>query len=146
MTFIDYITESSNMTDVRKTLSSLPVKHRRLVGGYNYVFQGNNTLKNDEKHVGLVDPKSKKITLAAPWSYSREFCLLHEIGHLVWAKYIDEKLAEEWADIVKTTKQKMKDNDEEIFCMAYATHFAADKVAVHCHSQWDAFIRRILRL
>src|SRR5581483_5670351 len=92
--------------NLRDTMNKVPASHRKLIRGYSFHWQAGNTLKGDDEHVGIIDPKKKSVTIAAPWNYGREFTLLHELGHLVWAFFVNKKLRDEWAGIVKQTKDK----------------------------------------
>lgn len=145
MNFRSFINESNkNMEDIRKTISGLPKSHAELVKGYKFIFQPDNTMKGDKGHVGLIDTEKKHIILAAPYNYGREWVLLHEIGHLIWAKMVSKKQKEEWTKIVRKTKNKAKDTDEELFSMAYANHFAKNKIVIHNHEEWDKFVKQFV--
>jgi hypothetical protein len=142
--FRHFITESEKgEADVKKTLAKLPDSHRKLAEPFKIKFEAGNTLKGDAGHVGCIDDEKMTITVAAPWSYGREYTFLHEIGHLIWKHFMDEKRQKEWAGIVKRTKEKAKDNNEELFCMAYASFYANKPVSIHDHPHWDDFIRRL---
>lgn len=130
-------------TDVKKTLKKIPKKHFELIKKYKIHFEPNNTLKGDAKHIGFIDEKNKKIKIAAPWNYSREFTLLHEVAHAVWKYMLDRNDKKEWKKIVKNTKNKQNQNDEELFCMAYANYYAKHKVEIHNHETWNEFIKNI---
>lgn len=136
-------TSETYMKDVRKTLKKLPAAHRKLVRGYSYHFQGTNTLKGDNDHIGYVDEAKKKIMLAAPWNYGREYTMLHEIGHAVWKYLVNDKMREKWGKIVDATKEKQNQGKEELFCMAYANYYAKNKIEIHTHRTWDTFIRNL---
>jgi hypothetical protein len=140
MNFKEFLIES-NLSDVHKTLRKLPNSHSELVKGYKFQFDSNNTLKNDNKHVGVIDGEKKTITIAAPWNYGREYTLLHEIAHLVWKKFISSELRKKWAKIVAQTKDKLKDTDEELFSMAYANFYANNKIEIHTHPTWEQFVK-----
>lgn len=129
--------------DVKSTLKKLPKQQRDLIKGYKIEFQPNNTLKGDSGHIGFIDEEKKKITIAAPWNYGREFTLLHEIGHAVWKYLLKNEDKKNWNKIVKNTKNKQKQNSEELFCMAYANYYAKHKVEIHNHDKWNEFIRNI---
>ena len=142
MDFREFLTES-NENDVRETLKKIPKTHSELVKGYKYVFQAGNTMIGDKNHVGLIDTEKKRITIAAPWRYGREFCLLHEIGHMVWANFVNEKQRQKWSDIVKETKNKMKESDEELYCMAYAATYSSNPPEIHNHKKWINFVKNV---
>lgn len=129
--------------NLAQTLNKLPKGHAKLVRGYKWTFQDGNTLDGDDQHVGVIDDKKKKITVAAPWNYGREFTTLHEIAHKVWEKYMTKELRDEWSQVVKKNKGRMKQNDEELFCMAYANTYANQQVVVHTHPAWEKFIRKL---
>lgn len=136
--------ESDEQADVKKTISKLPKSHQALVRGYKINFEGGNTMKGDGHHIGLVkDHPEKLIVIAAPWAYPREWTLLHEIAHLVWAKFMTTDLQKHWQQIVNNTKNKQNQNAEELFCMAYAGHYAIHKIEIHNHPEWDNFIRQL---
>lgn len=139
-----YVEESeAGQADLKKTLAKLPKAHQDLVKGYSWKFQGGNTLEGDGEHVGLLDSEKKKITIAAPWNYGREYAVLHEIAHLVWESYVDASRKESWQQIVNATDDKQHQSAEELFCMAYATHYAKNKIDIHSHGTWDRFIDQI---
>lgn len=128
--------------DLKKTLGKIPKSHKALADQFKFVFQPGNELKGDGEHIGIIDKDKKTITVAAPWNYGREYTVLHEIGHLVWEVLMDEDLKKQWAGIYKNTKDKQKNqNEEELFCMAYANHYANHKVVVHTHDTWEKFIK-----
>ena len=137
--------ESEYNKEVKETLQKVPKKHQALVKGYKYKFQPGNTLKNDGEHIGFVDEENKVITIAAPWNYGREYTFLHEMGHLVWKYFMDKGLKKKWQKVLKNTKEeKQNQGDEELFCMAYANHFAKNKISIHSHDEWDKFIKSII--
>lgn len=131
------------LKDVRKTLRKLPKAHRKLIRGYKFEFQPTNTLKNDGDHIGFVDEEKKKIVVASPWNYGREYTLLHEIGHAVWKYLVDEKRRKKWMQIVENTKHKQNQGAEELFCMAYANFYAKNKIEIHTHKTWETFIKNL---
>lgn len=142
--FKDFFQESTECEqDVRKTLKKVPVKHRNLIKGYSFHWEPGNTLKRDKDHIGIINPMRKTVTIAAPWNYGREFTLLHELGHKVWEFLTTPELRKKWSDIVQHTKHKMKQNEEELFCMAYANHYAKNKISIHDHPEWDKFIKSL---
>jgi|TARA_Y100000034_G_C6771931_1_gene344397 Zn-dependent peptidase ImmA (M78 family) len=146
MNFKVFFTESEkkkNLEDVNKTLKKLPKKYRNLFKGFKFKFEADNTLNGDDKHVGLIDTEKKTITIAAPWNYGREFTLLHEIGHLVWAHLLEDDLKKKWNNIAKNTKNKMNDGLEELFCMAFANSFVKNKIGIHTHPKWENFIKEL---
>ena len=129
MDFKLFLIESDkNLLDINKTLAKLPKLHRDMVKGYKFVFQSGNTMKGDKKHVGIIDTTKKQIVLAAPWNYPREFTFLHEIAHLIWAKFVTNLQKEQWNKLVSPYKKKLDDTEEELFCMIYANCYAKNPV------------------
>ena len=147
MEFKNFILENeTNMKDVNETLKKIPKKHKNLLKGYKYIFQPDNTLKNDSDHIGLVQDGPKTITLAAPWAYGREYTFLHEIGHIVWKHFVDKDLRSEWNEIVKKTKdlkQKDKQNIQELFCMAYSSCYCTKPISSYNHDEWIKFVEKL---
>lgn len=132
-------------TDIQNTLSKLPDSYQSLVKGYKWKFHSGNTLNGDNQHVGYIDDKEKTIAVAAPWNYSREFTILHEIGHKVWENFVanNQQLIQQWHQIVQNTKTKQNQEPEELFCMAFACHYAKHKVFTHYKKEWDHFIKNL---
>jgi Zn-dependent peptidase ImmA (M78 family) len=135
--------ETKNLSDINKTLKKLPNEHRKLLKGFKFKFQGDNTIKNDDKHVGIIDTEKKTVTISAPYFYPREWVMLHELGHLVWKLFVNKALRKKWSNIVKNTKNKMKDGEEELFCMAYAGTYAKHKIEIHNHPEWESFVKAL---
>ena len=135
--------ESDYKEELKKTISKIPKAHAALIKGFKYIFQGTNTLKNDGEHVGLIDQKNKKIVIASPWNYGREYTLLHEIGHLVYENFMTDELKKQWKRIVERTKDKQNQGAEELFCMAYANTYAKNKIEIHSHGEWEQFIKKL---
>jgi hypothetical protein len=132
--------------DVEKTLQRIPKSHRDLVDGYKFLFEPHNTLKDDPGHVGLIrNHPQKEIIIASPWRHPREYTMLHEVAHLVYEKYIrGTKLEKEWEKIVKSTRNKKKDETaEELLCHAYANHYSEHKLVIHHHATWTKFIKNL---
>lgn len=129
--------------NILHTLSKIPPSHANLVKGFTFKFQGGNTLDGDDEHIGYVQEDPKIIVIAAPWVYSREYVILHEIAHLVWAKFVNSQLRKEWEQIVARTKNKQNQSPEELFCMAYASTYAKHKIIIHTHEEWLNFIKRL---
>jgi hypothetical protein len=126
--------------DIQRTISKLPPSHRRLIKGYTFKFHSGNTLDGDDEHIGYMDAKPKVIAVASPWNYGREFTILHEIGHRVWDHLVNDDQKKLWIKIVKNTKNKQKQSADELFCMAYANHYAKNKIVIHDHPEWNQFI------
>jgi hypothetical protein len=131
--------------DLQKAMKKIPSGHRKLLRGYKFHTQGGNTLAGDGEHIGSNDLNKKKIIIAAPWNYGREFALLHEIGHLVWANFVapHKDKVRQWQKIAKTTKKKLRQNTEELFCHAYANTYAKNKITVHDHPEWEDFVKNL---
>jgi hypothetical protein len=139
--FKHYLERSEDQVDVQSTLAKLPAHHRKFLQGFAISFQAGNTLDGDDQHVGLITTHPRKqIIIAAPWFYSREFTLLHEVAHLVWEYLTDQTIRNAWEEIVHHTKHKQNQNAEELFCMAYANTYAKHKVRIHDHPEWNEFI------
>lgn len=142
--FEDYFYTKENK-DVEETISKLPKNHQKLVSDYEIIFEPNNTLYKDKKYIGTLTDK-KLIIVAAPWRYGREFTFLHEIGHIVYQKYLEnnEQLLKKWTTIVNNTKNKgKKESVEEYFCHAYANQYATVKIVAYDHDSWQKFIREL---
>lgn len=129
--------------DIARTLSKIPPEHRELVKGYRWKFHSGNTLNGDDKHIGYMDDRAKEIAIAGPWNYGREFTILHEIAHRIWERILSPQHKQMWAQIVSQTREKQEQNPEELFCMAYANHFAKNKIVIHDHPEWHRFIKSI---
>lgn len=145
MEFKEYLlTEASEEDrDVRATIKKLPRSHQKLMHGYKIEFVNGNTLKDGES-VGLNNMENK-IVLAASWRYSREWTLLHEIGHLVWKKYIanDKELQNQWKAVARNTSEKIKQNSEEAFCHSYAQHYCQKKLVQMQDKNAARFIEKL---
>lgn len=139
--------ESEEKKDIQRTLGKIPKRHFDLIKDYEIVFQPNNTLKGDRNHIGLIDEKKKRITVASPWNYPREYTLLHEIGHAVWKFSLDDEEKKGWKSLLKTERSKSKKNlkqdDEEIFCMIYAQVYAKNKMKKFENKALEGFVRKI---
>lgn len=134
--------EEEEFNNVNDLLSSLPLNHKKLLNGFEFIYTPNNTLKNDKNHIGYIH--KKRIVVSAPWNYSRKFTTLHEIAHLVWEHLIKKDEKNKWKKIVKRTKNKQKQNPEELFCMAYACYYSKDHCPrIHDHKEWIEFIKGI---
>lgn len=140
--------ENSANKDIEKTLAKVPKKHSDLVSGYRIIFQSGNCLKGDDQHIGLIDEKNKTITIAAPWNYGREYTLLHEVGHAVWKFIVNDDEKKEWKKLLKKERSKgkthIKQDDEEVFCMIYAQHYAKNKMKKFDHPILIKFISQYL--
>jgi len=131
--------------DLNKTIKKLPKEHQKLLKPYKISFETGCTLKHDKHHIGYNDLKKKKIVVAGPWHYGREFALLHEIGHLIWLHYManNKEAKAEWNSLVKATKNKVDQNSEELFCHSYTNMYCKHKIMSHHHPKLEKFIKRI---
>lgn len=132
--------------DIEDTLNLLPEKHIKLLDGFILNYTCNNTLKSDNKSVGIL--KNNKITISAPWNYSRQFTTLHEIAHIVWCKALSSDQKQSWKKIFNEEKNKIEhpsinQNYEEIFCMCYANHYSKHKLKTYENKKWDKFIENL---
>ena len=120
--------------DLEKTLSRLPPHFRRLTDGFDFHFEDGNDLHGDDGHVGVVSTSPKKIIrVAAPWRYGREFTVLHEIGHLVWATFVKNTPQEEaWRQLAG------KDYEED-FCMGFGSRYSQHPVTTYVKPGWTEF-------
>jgi len=146
--FREFLIETEAHQEVRDTIKGLPKAHQALVKGYKFKFEGGCTLKGSDDNIGMIhlnNEKKKEIHVAAPWNYGRQFAMLHEIGHLVYERWMshNSKLKKEWQRIVNKTKHKLHQNAEELFCHAYANTYAKNKIEVHNHPEWEKFIKDI---
>jgi len=147
MSFKQYLkdSEESYKEEIKETLKKLPKRHSNLIKDFKYEFLGSNTLKNDNEHVGLIDPKNKKIIIAAPFHYGRSHVLLHELGHIIWSKILTNELRKQWKKIVKSTKMESSDrqNAEELFCHAYSAHYEKNPPSKFDYPEWHKFIESL---
>jgi hypothetical protein len=154
--FQSFIVENDQkfMKDVQHTLSGIPDSHKNLIKGYTYKTEIGNTLKGDEGHVGVIDEKKKRITIAAPWYYSREMVFLHEVAHAVWKYKLSSKDKKEWNDLVKKTinamkkenpetKKSLEQDNEELFAMSYAVCYGTHKNKTFYNEKWIEFIKKL---
>ena len=134
--------------DVQKTLAKLPPSHAALVNGFQWKFHAGNTLDGDTQHVGYMDSGNREIAVAAPYNYGREFTILHEIAHRVW-EHMNSNLKRHWNQLAQdmTDHQKqdksVNQEPEEKFCMAYAQHYAKNKLVKFANPKWDQFIAQL---
>lgn len=145
ITFRQYIEneESEEKSDIQKTLGKIPKNHANLVKGFNWKLSAGNTLKGDDQHIGYIDTRTKEIAVAAPWNYGREFTVLHEIAHQVWDNLITNEQKQMWEQIVANTQNKQNQSPEELFCQAYAAHYAKHSPSIHDHPEWHNFIKNL---
>lgn len=143
--------ENKQNQDLQKLLNKLPKKHKHLIKDMKFNYTGNNTLNGDKKHVGVIH--KDKITVAAPWHYSREFTTLHEIAHMIWDHILSDEQKKKWSKLIKKNKSKLKkinmsasslnQNDEEIFSMCYANYYSKHKIITYFDPEWMKFIKSI---
>lgn len=145
--------ENEEQENVKAMISKLPKGHQKLLNGYKFKYTPGNTLKGDDDHIGYIH--KDRIVVAAPWNYGREFTTLHEIAHLVWEYKMTPKLKKEWSEVVsKTNKQQilnqhprgqaaLKQNDEEIFAMAYAATYTKHPPKTYLNTEWQKFIKSL---
>ena len=132
--------------EVEESLKKLPKGHRDLVRGVAVQFEPSHTLKGDDDHVGVIMASPKKqIKIATPWNYSRSFVLYHEIGHLVWERFVrGTPLEKEWERVAKQNKDRKKNEPPiENFCHAYGAYYSTHPPATHNHPAWREFIREL---
>lgn len=131
--------ENEEEKNVKELISSLPSRQKKLLEKFKFTYTPKNTLNGDNKHIGYIH--KNKIVVAAPWNYSRKFTTLHEIAHLVWEHLLGKEEKSEWSKIVKSTKKKQNQNEEELFCMAYACYYSREHCPrIHDHKDWNDFI------
>lgn len=150
MNFKLFLESQEYKDDINKTLGKLPKDHSLLIKKYKIEFQPNNTLRGDSKHIGFIDEENKKIKIAAPWNYCREFTFLHEIAHAVWKYKVPKDKKKEWNELFKSEKHKMRDNKEsinqnaeEIFAMCYANFYTKHKISTYKNEKWNKFIKNL---
>lgn len=151
MTFKEFLQDdeaSEEQEDIAKLLAKIPPKHAALVRNFHWRFTAGNTIDNDQQHVGYMDDNDKEIAIAAPWNYGREFTVLHEIGHKVWENFVQPypQLIRLWTQIVGKTKNRQDQPPEELFSMAYANHFVKNKIVIHTHPEWEAFVSKVCQI
>lgn len=140
--------ENEEISVLAKTLENVPKKHRELINNFELKYKDGTTL--DKKNVGLKC--GKKIQIASPWHYSKEFVTLHELGHVVWEN-ISLKIKNKWKKLLKRTIKEQKQNSnsksslnqsaEEIFCMAYASAYSKHPSSAFYNKSWITFIKSI---
>lgn len=150
MNFKLFLESKEYSKDIKNTLAKLPKDHSALIKGYKIEFQPNNTLKGDSEHIGFIDEENKKIRIAAPWNYGRCFTFLHEIAHAVWKYKVSTEKKKEWKELfaseknkIKTNKDSLNQNAEEIFAMCYANFYAKHKISTYENKKWNEFIKNL---
>lgn len=145
MNFKNFIIESNEYEkDIKRTIAKLPSKWQKLLKGYKFKFQPGNTLKGDDGHVGVLDPEKKTVTLAAPWRFGREFTLLHEFAHQVWAT-LSTDIKKEWKKIFNKANKKEhhQPSAEELFCMVFAASVCEHPPVTFHKKEWISFIKKL---
>jgi mRNA-degrading endonuclease RelE of RelBE toxin-antitoxin system len=138
--------ETKAHDEAEKSLEKLPKGHRDLVKNYKFKFDSGVNLKGYPDSIGLIhlgNPDKKLIQVAAPWNYGREFAMLHEIGHRVYEQIMTKELKKKWSEIAKKNDKRVKQDDEELFCHAYANTYANNKITKHDCPEWEKFIKSI---
>jgi hypothetical protein len=147
MQFKIFLEKTENVKNIQDALKKIPQSHANLIKDYKIVFEPNNTLKKDNDHIGFIDEEKKIIKIAAPWNYGREYTFLHEIAHAVWKYFVNSKQKKIWSRLIKKAKENKKEgldqNEEEIFCMIYAQHYAKNKISKFNHPTLEEFIKLI---
>lgn len=131
--------ENEEKKNLEATIKKLPKSHQSLLRGFHVKYQSGNTIKGDEGHIGFI--QGNKIVVAAPWNYSREYTTLHEIGHLVYERLCSKEWKNKWKIVVKQNPHRQKQDDEELWCMAYANYFALHKNVTHTHPAWQNYMK-----
>jgi len=142
-TFLEQDTKEEKK-NVQEALKKLPETYRKLVKGFKFKFLDGSTLHGDPEHVGYMTNKPKVIAVAGPWHYGREFTFYHEIAHLVWEQLVTKEKRKEWGKVLKSTKgQRQHQGDEELWCMCFANEYAKNKMVIHDHPEWHAFMKKL---
>lgn len=140
--------ENEEKDGLYKTLEKVPKKHRELIHNFEIEYKNKTTL--DKENVGLKC--GKKIKVASPWYYSKEFVTLHELGHVVWEQ-LENSIKNKWKNLLKETIKDQKNKSksrgslnqspEEIFCMAYASAYSKHPSNNFYNKKWIDFIKSI---
>lgn len=128
--------------DIEDTIKILPKQVQALLKGYKISTQNGHTIKGDPGHIGFNDLQGKKLAVASPWLYPKQFAFLHECGHRVFA-YLDKAKKQEWLNLAKVHKHESEKDPEEVFCHAFANHFSKNKMVKHSNEHWDNFIKSL---
>ena len=143
MSFKQFFEAEEEVNNVKAMLDKLPSKHRELVKDFKFRYVSGNTLDGDNQHIGVIEKDI--ITVAAPWNYGREWVTIHEIAHQIFEKFCTSKWKKLWSKVVKQNPKRQRQNDEELWCMAYSCHFAKHKIEVHNHPTWDAYMEKFCK-
>jgi len=140
--FIQFVEQKSEEEkNLQKTIAKLPEKYQKLLKNFNIKLTCKNTLNGDKDHIGVIHKFD--IEVAAPWNYGREFTFLHEVAHLIWEKLITEDQKKEWKRLAPLYKNKPKMNEEELFCMFFASVYANHHVKTYSQPKLTAFIKNL---
>lgn len=144
MNFKNFV-ETSENKKINEVIKKIPKGHSNLIKQYKIKILDSSTLPDDNKSIGELDNKNKTIKVASPWFYGKEHVLLHEIGHKVWENILSSDHKEEWKKILRNTKNKEKQNAEELFCQAYVQYYCSNKLKKYDYETWDNFIKNLPR-
>lgn len=140
--FIQFVEQKSEEEkNLQKTIAKLPEKYQKLLKNFNIKLTCKNTLNNDKNHIGVIHKFD--IEVAAPWNYGREFTFLHEVAHLIWEKLIKKNQKKEWKKLARLYKSKPKMNDEELFCMFFASTYANHPVETYNQPKLVSFVKKL---
>lgn len=147
MRFKTFLENKENAENVKELLKKIPTKHANLIKDYKIIFEPDNTLEKDSKHIGFIDEEKRTIRIAAPWNYGRGFTFLHEIAHAVWKYLVTEDQKKEWKNLIKQSKKNKEEgldqNEEEIFCMIYAQNYSKNRMSKFEHPVLEKFVQKI---
>jgi len=138
--FRQFFEQSEEEKDIQETIAKLPRSHQTLIKDFKLKFQGGNTLKKDDEHIGYMDSKTGEMVVASPWKYSREFTFLHEVGHVVY-DHLNESMKKKWKQLVAQVQTPYKGSPEETFCMFYAQTYVKHKLLGFAIPQFVNFIK-----
>jgi len=133
--------KSEEEKNLQKTIAKLPDKYQKLLKKFNIKLTCKNTLNNDREHIGFINKLD--IEVAAPWNYGREFTFLHEVAHLVWEKLITKQQKRKWKELAPLYKNKPKMNEEELFCMFFASAYANHHIETYSQPKLVNFIKNL---
>jgi hypothetical protein len=140
--FIQFVEQKSEEEkNLQATIEKLPERHKKLLKNFTIELTCKNTLNGDKEHIGIINKFSIKV--AAPWNYGREFTFLHEAAHLIWEKIINNSQKKKWKRLTKLYKGKPRMNEEELFCMFYASAYANHHVETYNNQKLVSFIKSL---
>ena len=140
--------------ECKKSLDKLPKRHQDLLKDYKFKFESGVNLKDYPDSVGVIhlgNPDKKLVQIAAPWRHSREFAMLHEVGHRIFEKLMTSELKKKWTNLVKKIRPLIKkedsvvgkQDDEEIFAHSYAQYYCHNKMSKFAHKELQNFIKNL---